>query len=255
MIPGRALLDDVPAPTRTPLWRRLLRPLLATLLVLGLLGFCALQIRKQLGPPGSLDQAVLEGTRRVTGPVCIDEAQDVSGSMERYTALREQAVEQLFLFAHRELRPTDQLAEAVFSGTAGVTLPPTSLHTMPARQRAPEPGDGTLLAPAVRALTDADERADRECAARALVAISDGEVFDDPADLRAALVDAAYTRVYLVVPGSVGGRPEVFKGDVLGGALVRRFSDAERLGVIFGEIAAELTGERLEQRQVETGRA
>ncbi|WP_432899931.1 vWA domain-containing protein [Micromonospora matsumotoense] len=253
-VPGRAVLDDVAVPTRPPWWRRLIRPLLTTLLVLALLAFCAVRIHDWLGPPASLDQAVLEGARKVAGPVCIDEIQDVSGSMTQYTALREQAVDQLFQFAQRELEASDQLAEAVFSGTTGVTMPPTSLHALPARRPAPAPGDGTLMAPAIRALTAADRQADRTCAARALVAITDGEVHDDPAELRNALVDGAYTRMYLVVPGLAGGRPGAFTGDVLDGVVVRRFTDARRLGVIFGQVFAELLGVELRHRKIETDR-
>ncbi|GHJ06175.1 hypothetical protein TPA0907_05420 [Micromonospora humidisoli] len=252
--PGRAVLDDVPTPVRPPWWRRLLRPLLTGLLILALLAVCAVRIHDWLGPPDSLDQAVLEGARKVAGPVCIDEIQDVSGSMTQYTALREQAVGQLFEFAQRELEATDQLAEAVFSGTAGVTMPPTSLHALPARRPAPAPGDGTLMAPAIRALTAADRQADRTCAARALVAVTDGEVHDDVAELRDALVDGAYTRMYLVVPGLTGGRPDVFTGDVLDGVVVRRFTNARRLGVIFGEVFAELLGVELRHRQIENSR-
>ncbi|MEV6695356.1 vWA domain-containing protein [Micromonospora sp. NPDC051196] len=252
VVPGRAVLDEVAVPARPAWWRRLISPLLTTLLVLALLGLCAVRIHDWLGPPDSLDQAVLEGARKVPGPVCIHEIQDVSGSMTQYSSLREQAVSQLFLFAQRELQATDQLAEAVFSGTAGVTLPPTSLHALPVRRTAPTPGAGTFMAPAVRALTLAD-RADQTCAARALIAITDGEVHDEPAELRSALVDGAYTRVYLVIPGWAGGRPSAFTGDVLDGVVVRRFTDAPRLGVIFGQVFAELLGVELRQRKIESG--
>ncbi|MEU7934835.1 vWA domain-containing protein [Micromonospora echinofusca] len=248
----RAVLDDAPAAARPSRWARLARPLLVTLLALALLGALGLQLHSLLGPPATLDRAVLEGDRKVTGPVCIDEAQDVSGSMEQYTALRERAVAQLFEFAKRELRPEDQLAEAVFSGAAGLTLPPTRLHTLsPLRRPPPTPANGTMMAPAVRVLTAADRGATGDCAARALVVITDGELHDEPDELRTALRDAAYTRVYAVVPGWIGSRPAIFHGDVLGGTTVRRFHDAERLGVIFGEVFAELTGERLAQRPVD----
>jgi len=40
---------------------------------------------------------------------------------------------------------------------------------------------------------------------------------------------------------------------MLGGVAVYRFNSADGLGVIFGQMLAELTGEQLEQRETKIG--
>lgn len=198
------------------------------------------------GSPSTLAAATLDGKRKQAGPVCIDQAQDVSESMEPYAGQRAAAVTQLLAFAERELRGDDLLAEAVFAGTSEVTLPPTSLHAVGVARRpagALEPG--SKLTPAVDALSAQD----RTCAAKALVAVTDGQLFDDPATLGAKLTAAGYSRVYLMVPGpdwtQTGDPVSVLPPNVT----VRYFDGPDDLGVAFGEVAAALTGERLSTRK------
>jgi hypothetical protein len=198
------------------------------------------------GPPPSLAAATLDGKRKVKGAVCIDQAQDMSGSMEAYAAQRDRAVGQLLEFARRELRDDDLLAEAVFAGSGAVTLPPTSVHTVGSERRpVPSLEPGTLLAPAVDAL--ARERNPR-CAAKALVAVTDGQIFDDPADLGPKLTAAGYSRVVFMIPGVPGWE----SGDAISvlpaNVTVRYFVGPDDLGVAFGEVAAALTGERLTKK-------
>ncbi|GAA0895842.1 VWA domain-containing protein [Virgisporangium aurantiacum] len=198
-------------------------------------------------PPTSLAAATLTGKRTVSGPVCIDQAQDVSGSMKRYAAQRDEAVAQLLSFATRELRGDDLLAEAVFAGTSEVTLPPTSLHTVGAARRpAAAIEDGSLLSPAVDALSATPHGS---CAAKALVAVTDGQIFDDPAELGAKLKGARYSRVYLMIPGVHWTQSGDAISELPPNVTVRYFRGPDELGVAFGEVAAALTGERLSTRK------
>ena len=198
-------------------------------------------------PPSNLAGATLDGRRTVTGPVCIDQAQDVSGSMKPYATQRDEAVAQLLSFATRELRGDDLLAEAVFAGSSEVTLPPTSLHTAgTARRPVTVLGDSSLLAPAVDALAATPHGS---CAAKALVAVTDGQIFDDPAVLEAKLTAARYSRVYLMIPGLDWTQTGDAISELPPNVTVRYFRGPDELGVAFGEVAAALTGERLSTRK------
>jgi hypothetical protein len=239
-----------------PRWlRRLLLGLLGLLLLL--LGLTACHEDRK---PVSLANSTLTGVRRTTGPVCIEEAVDVSGSMVQYTAQREQAERELFAFAKRELLPTDQISEAFFAGTARLALPPTDLQSLTApRALSGQFGDGTLLTPAVAGLVAARASAPAPCAARALVMITDGEIYDPPPVIQAALAAADYARLYAVAPApaTYPGRGSLTGGlldsvTVYGfhdggtaGRIASVLGDARPLDVIFGDILADLTGQRL----------
>jgi hypothetical protein len=246
-----------------PRWmRRALLALLALLLLLLALVACH-EDRK----PESLSTSTLTGTRLTTGPICLEEAVDVSGSMTQYTAQREQAERELFAFAKRELQPTDRLTTAFFAGSAQVTLPPTSLQSLTAA--APRPGplqDNTLLVPAVAGLVASRLASPEPCAARALVMITDGEIFDLSADLDQVLTLAGYTRMYAVAP-SGSGRGYLTGGlldsvtvyNFHGGGTAGRFDsvvhDARPLDVIFGDILADLTGQHLTKSETDPNNA
>jgi hypothetical protein len=235
-----------------PRWlRRLLLALLGLLLLLLMLVACH-EERK----PETLSRSELTGARLTTGPICLEEAVDVSGSMLAYTAQREQAERELFAFAKRELEPTDSLTTAFFSGSAQVTLPPTSLQALTAP--APPPGplaDDTLLVPAVAELVKSRLVTPQPCASRALVMITDGVVSDVPAELEAVLNAASYTRIYAVSPingrGSLSGglldaiTVYEFHGGGAAGRLASVLDDARPLDVVFGDILADLTGQHL----------
>jgi hypothetical protein len=118
---------------------------------------------------------------------------------------------------------------------------------------------GTLLAPAVAALVAARAADPGECAARALVMITDGVIGDDPAVLDAVLTKANYTRMYAVIPsGPTGADRAGLRGGLLDSVIVHGFhdggasgraasilGDAKPLDVVFGEILGGLTGQRL----------
>jgi hypothetical protein len=235
-----------------PRWlRRLLLVLLGLLLLLLALVACH-EERK----PETLSGSTLTGARLATGPICLEEAVDVSGSMLKYTAQREQAERELFDFAKRELQPTDSLATAFFAGSAQVTLPPTGLQSLSIP--APSPGplkDDTFLVPAVVELMKSRLINPQPCASRALVMITDGVVRDIPAKLETVLNAASYTRIYAVSPTRGRG---AFSGGLLDSVTVYEFhgggtsgriasvlNDARPLDVIFGDILADLTGQRL----------
>jgi hypothetical protein len=246
-----------PAPRRSlPVWlRRLLWALL--LLVLLLLALVACHESEK---PASLDGAALVGPRLTTGPVCVEEAVDVSGSMLAYTAQRERAERELFAFARRELAPDDSLSAAFFSSTAVVALAPSPLAQLSSAPVVPPEliGGGTLLVPAVEGLVAA-RPADAQCAVRALVVITDGLLGDSPAALSAALTAANYHRVYAVIPADSGWQLPALGGSGLderiivkhfhdggwGGRVASVVKDAKPLDVALGHIFAELTGQQL----------
>src|SRR5690349_8784858 len=97
--------------SRFPVGRRALSPdprgrrrWLLPLLLLGLLPLiAALAYLAGLGGPPSLSRSALAGPRLVTGPICVEEAVDVSGSLTHYAAQRDQAEDELFDFARRTL--------------------------------------------------------------------------------------------------------------------------------------------------------
>ncbi len=252
---GRALYR--PLPDRVfPGWlRRLLLALLALLLLLTALVSCH-ESRK----PASLATSALIGPRLTTGPVCLEEAVDISGSMTQYTGEREHAERELFAFARRELGKDDLFSEAFFAGSARLAVPPTPMVKLNAApSESGQLDGGTSLTPAVATLVAA--RTHTACAARALVMITDGLIYDD--DLRLPVRDtlsaAAYTRMFAVVPsGATGAGRGNLNGGLLDSVTVYGFEDgglsgrarsiignARPLDVIFGDILGSLTGQRL----------
>lgn len=245
-------------PWRMPLW---LRRLLIWLLALALL-IAALVTCRETRKPTSLDTSTLGGPRLVTGPICIEEAVDVSGSMTAFTAQRERAERALFDFARRELGRDDLFAAAFFAGSGKVAIRPSSLDTLTTAPGIPQGIDpeGTQLAPAVRALVAARGAAAGRCAARALVLITDG-LLGDPEAAGEALRAGAYTRVFAVIPAETGwSRPDPLTGP-LDAVSIHHFTDsgakarvasiladAKPLDIVLGQIAGSLTGQHLKQK-------
>ncbi|SDH52937.1 hypothetical protein SAMN05216553_12633 [Lentzea fradiae] len=257
---GRQVIS-VPRRRKAPAWlRRALRFLVSSLFLL-LLTLALEESEK----PSSLENSMLAGPRLTTGPVCLDEAVDVSGSMAAFTPQRMAAEQALFDFATRELGDDDLFSESFFAGSARTALPPTALSGLTSPPGVPDgiDYDNTLLAPAVDALVSArsDTPAEHQCSTRALVIITDGVVADAPDALAESLRRGGYTRVYAVVPVETGwGRPSGLTGGALDAIVVEHFSgdgvmglaasiiaDAKPLDVIFGEIAGSLTGQTLVQ--------
>lgn len=251
VVPGRTL----PRPLR-----RLLYAVLALMLAAVALVSC-----REAEKPTSLAGSVLAGQRLVTGPVCLEVAVDVSGSMDQFRGQRERAERELFAFARRAL-DEDTLSEAFFASSARIALHPTVLNTLDAPPQVPGGIDyqGTRLTPAVAALISARPSGSAgTCAARALVVISDGLLGDDPAELTGTLARGAYTRIFAVIPAETGwGRPAPLTGGLLDSITVHHFTDsglsgriasiladAQPLDVVFGEILSALTGQRLARAQ------
>lgn len=227
----------------------ILLPLLAAL------GFLLWQ-----GQPANLAQARLAGPRLVTGPICVEQAVDVSGSLAAYAAQRDQAEDEMFGFARRELHRDDLFSESFFAASGKLALAPTPLARLSAPPAEP-PGispDRTYLTPAVKALIDARLAGER-CASRALVVITDG-LIDDPGQLAAILPRGDYTRVFAVIPSAIGsGRPAPLTGGGrdaitvyhfttstgLAAQMAAVFHQAQPLDVVLGEIIGTLTGQRL----------
>lgn len=246
--------------TGGPYWRwarRLLLALLALLLLLAALVGCH-ENRK----PADLATSILDGRRLAAGPVCIEEAVDLSGSMTKYVPQRERAERALFTFARRELGPQDLLSETFFAGSAKLAIPPTPMHqlTSPPPADGSDLDDGTLLAPAVGSLVAARSLRPVSCAVRALVMITDGEIFDDPQTIDDALGKANYARLFAVVPAGITGvRRANLNGGLLDSVTVYGFNEdgglsgraasiignVKPLDVIFGEILGSLTGQQL----------
>ena len=250
----------------TPRWiRRVISGLLVLFILPWLLGALVEETQK----PASLATSTLIGPRLATGSICIEEAVDLSASMTAYTPQRERAEAELFDFARRELASNDVMSTVHFAGSAQVALAPTQMDTLTSTP-APAGGlaDGTLLAPAVDTLVNARTGAASGCVLRALVVITDGEIFD-PQETAAALARGGYARVFAVIPVGVGwgpidpewGRPQPLRGP-LEGVTVHRFHDSgpggrvssfvvgsQPLDVVFGEIVGSLTGQRLEQNK------
>ncbi len=243
---------------RMPKWlRRVLIALLIQALILA--AYAAVdEVRK----PRSLATSELTGTRRVNGRICIDEAVDISGSMQPYAAEGNRADQELYAFSRRELDPSDLISKTYFAGSAGLALRPTPMADLSSAPGVPSgiDGQGTNLAPAIETLMAA-RTANTVCAARALIIITDGEIFD-ASKAAAALPKTGYTRVFAVVPAVTGWRRPGplrgaldaiyvyhFNGPGLFGRLASMIADAKPLDVIFGEIAASLTGQQLKQTQ------
>ena len=218
--------------------------LLRLIPLLALLGMMALAWWWLAGPPTSLDSAVLRGARQVQGPVCVETYVDWSSSMDSHQPERQEALDALNRFARRELEPTDVYLEVAFGTTAAVMVPPTRFSELGPAQLDDGGIDrsGTLLLPAVAEAADGRADLGTDCAARALVIVSDGIVFDDTPALAGALRDARYTRVFLVTPGYFG-RPGAFAGPELAGVVVKHFWDSERLGVVYADVIASVTGQ------------
>jgi hypothetical protein len=248
-----------PARRGMPRWARrllLMLPLLLLLLPLLLLG-------RQARLPSSLASSTLVGPRLVSGPICIEEAVDISGSLTSFAAQRNQAEDDLFAFARRELHKSDLFSEAFFAATGRLALPPSSLSGLSAPPSAP-PGispDATYLTPAVNALVAARSLAPPgdKCASRALVVITDGLIDDGQAQLTAALRKGNYTRIFAVIPAATGlGRPSELTGGIrnsitiyhfsspgLSGEAASVFAGAKPLDVVLGDVIGTLTGQKL----------
>jgi hypothetical protein len=243
------------SPPRRPVARWSRRMLLLALLPALLLGLLLLRQHLQ---PADLAHSELTGHRLTTGPICIEEAVDVSGSLARFQAQRQAAEDALFRFARRNLEPRDLFSEAFFAKTSTLALAPAALAGLsaPPRESSLNP-DGTYLAPAVRELEAA--RKSTACAARALVVITDGLLADNPARLAAALRDGSYTRIFAVIPSATGwGRPAPLTGGILdsitvyhfaspglAGRFASAFGGAKPLDVVLGDITGALTGQSL----------
>jgi hypothetical protein len=220
----------------------------AALAVLLATGF-ALSRAHSTGTPSSLAQATLTGTRRLAGTACVGIADDVSASMDAVAPARRQATADALRWLHAQeqagrLNADDKIAIAMFTDAAELTLAPTSI----AEASVTPPADvvvgsgNTLASPVVTAL--ADEFRNQGCAAVGLLAVSDGEVADDPNDLREALTTAGVTRMEVLNPKGTGRAPQL-QDPHLSAITVHNVTTADDIGLAFGQLIADLTGQQL----------
>src|SRR5918999_5242772 len=199
-------------------------------------------------PPGSLDAARIAGARRARGPVSLEVAVDLSGSMAGYARLRTAALHALAGFARREMAAGDLLTSVAFASSAAGVGPPVDVRAPRRITDRPkrDVGGGTLLEPAIRLLYELRRRPPAEPAACGLMVISDVKLADKPRHLRPILDQGGYRHIHLVVPESAGG-PDHRHWFQQG--TVHHFATADQLGLIYGAVFAALTGQRLERRQ------
>lgn len=202
-----------------------------------------------LRSPDRLADTQLSGPRTLNGPACVAVAADVSGSMSSIVRERQEATAALWPWLRDNLGPQDMVALAVFADDAVVTGPAVSAGSLPTRPPAEvAPGSGgTTARTAVDAL--GAEFSGAGCAALGLIVISDGEFGDPPPDLAAGLSEAAVTRTWVLNPHG-GGRPQPLQDPLLAGLQVVdiQASNADELGLAYGQLIAELTGQDLTRR-------
>lgn len=241
-------------------WR--VPPRLRKFLVGQLLLIALLVLLGECQKPADLQAAALVGPRLAPGAICMEEAVDVSGSMQAFLPQREAAERELFAFARRSLAPGDQLSVAFFAGDAVLAQAPTGIGTLTTPPAVPGSisYDGTNLAPAIDELVRSRDAGSAACVARALVVITDGEVFDLD-QTASALGAGGYTRLYAVVPAPTGSwlhsstLEQAFQEVVvhrfddagIGGRVASVVADSAPLDVVYGRIAADLTGQQLQQ--------
>lgn len=198
-------------------------------------------------PPTSLDAARIAGARQPRGPVSLEVAVDLSGSMIGYARLRTAALRALADFARREMAAGDLLTSVAFASAAAVLVPPVDVREL--REITDRPkrdvGGGTLLEPAIHLLDELRRGRPAEPEACALMVITDLGLGDDPGHLRPLLRRAGYQHIHLVVPASARRRDHRrwFRR-----AATHHFATADQLGLIYGAVFAALTGQRLESR-------
>ena len=195
--------------------------------------------------PNSLSESRLAGDR---GPGCLRVilANDISGSMSKFSAPREDSLQQLLTWAPSNLRADDELAVLDFSGHAIVTRAPRSIGSGPGPRLPSEQFSGTSLSELLRTVGGLPAT---PCTS-ALVMLSDGVVTDlpdNPATARKQLVAAGLATATLLVPGHdieidpdwsaiyPYSKPIRFNG-----------SDSNSTGLAIGRTLGKLTGQRLE---------
>lgn len=196
--------------------------------------------------PTDLTNAVLEGPRKLAGRACLVLADDLSGSMAQYAGQRQAAKAALLPWLKANLQPDDQVALADFTDQAVLTLPATSAAQLPAMPPAEAfaGSGGTAVTPAVQLLGDALQAS--QCAATALVMITDGKIGDPPDLLAHTLAQHQITRVYALNPDG-GHRPAELDHPALRGITVLDIHDADDsdLALRYASLVAELTGQEL----------
>jgi hypothetical protein len=200
--------------------------------------------------PDPLSDYHLAGARTARGTVCLDIAADFSTSMDDDAQVRNDALEQLEPFMASQLRPGDLLAMTRFASTAVLSLPPTRIDRLlasaeePAR---PVQRQYTYFAPALREALRAHDGGGPECAVHSLIAITDGEFADAPAAL--APLIKKFHRVYWAIPDEDRNfRPMTAADPAVAAVVTHGFHDANELGVLYGEVLADATGQKLTQQ-------
>ncbi|NHC13485.1 vWA domain-containing protein [Motilibacter deserti] len=239
--PG-ARYPGLPSDRRVP-WLLLLLPLAA------LAGWGVPQLLEddpspQAAASGAIGGTYLEGERALAGKLCIAIASDTSTSMDQVEPLRREATNELLPWLRANLPADDEVALAVFTDEALLTLAPTPVGSAPAAAPGEVPvGTGqTVATTAADALGQAF--GGRSCASTALLAISDGEFQDEAGPLAAALDAAGITQTWVLNPKGPERSP-VLQSPELADVHVTPISTSDDIGLTFARVIAGLTGQRL----------
>jgi hypothetical protein len=131
---------------------------------------------------------------------------DQSNSMDNYTSARDNALQQLIGWSHKNLGKRDQIAVIDFAGNAGVRQRPTSATTAGQIGPAVSLAGGSYYRPILNAL----QTFPKTSCKTALVLLSDGDLQDLPSDSSesgALLRDSGVKFQRLLVPDSTIATP------------------------------------------------
>jgi hypothetical protein len=223
---------------------RYLLPVLLALLA-GLGGCYALNARST--PPAALAGYRAAGPRDEANCLRIVLANDVSGSMRNFATARDDALQQLFGWLKKNLRPDDQVAVIDFAAVANIRMRPTQVSTLgglPAGVGATD-GTYTYLGPV---LSDIGQFPPTSCDT-ALLLLSDAQLIDLPTTPEAGqrlLMPRHVDRIRLLVPGAqIQVDPDWVKGFPAAVPLVFNGLDPQATGLALGTTIVGLTGQTL----------
>jgi hypothetical protein len=199
--------------------------------------------RPRMLPGTRLADARLEGAR-TGGPVRLDVAVDLSGSMAGYSAVRQEALAELITFAKTQLAEDDVISVIAFAGEAAPITPPVEVRKL--KQTGENPrhsiGGGTNFIPVLQLL---QRYSAPKGMPRSMIVITDAYIFDDRRELARQLKRAAYDHIYFVVPQPDPRRIPIAREPWFADVALRNLSDAAQLALTYGEVFATLTGQRL----------
>jgi hypothetical protein len=197
--------------------------------------------------PGTLAGYEAAGPRDEMNCLRIVLANDVSGSMQDFAAARDDALQQLFSWLKKNLRPNDQVAMIDFAAVANIRMQPTQvsrLDSLPAAVGATD-GTYTYFKPV---LADISMFQPTTCDTAVLV-LSDAQLIDLPINEAAGqqlLAAHHIDRIRLLVPGAgIQVGTDWAKGFPAAVPLVFDGLDPQATGLALGTTIVGLTGQKL----------